>query len=191
MPKAETFDRIEVLNKVTDLFWNKGYSATSMQDIVDVSGLNRSSLYNSFGDKYQLFLAALKHYKGSQQKDYINCLLNNTPMQALRSFFTNTGNSIQNREDFKGCLFVNSTAELANRDNKVSAFLQSNMEDMIQLFSDILQRGIEQGEFREDLDVHATAVYLFSSLQGIQLTGMLNQSRKQMDQLIERILSVL
>ena len=66
MPKSILFDRDETIAKVTSLFWEKGYHATSMQDLVDVTGLNRSSIYNSFGDKYNLFIESLKHYKKEQ-----------------------------------------------------------------------------------------------------------------------------
>ena len=60
MPKTITFDRTEVVQNVMELFWKKGYNGTSMQDLVDVTGLNRSSFYNTFGDKFSLFEEALK-----------------------------------------------------------------------------------------------------------------------------------
>ena len=192
MPKTETFDRVSVMDRVTELFRTKGYNGTSMQDIVDVSGLNRSSLYNSFGDKYQLFLAALKHYKGNYEKETISCLFNHSPRESLEAFFENIARSIRDKKsDFQGCFLTNSTAELANRDSEIAAFLSSNLEDMIRLFSDILEKGIEQGEFSPDMNVRTTALYLFSSLQGLQLIGMLTRSDQDIKKLIQRILSTL
>ncbi len=189
MPKTETFIREEVLDKITGLFMRKGYSGTSMQEIVDVSGLNRSSLYNSFGDKYQLFLAALKHYKGNYEKDTVNCMKNYSPRESITVFFTKVAKAIQEKkENFQGCFITNSTAELANIDGGVAAFLSSNFQDMIDMFSDMLEKGIEIGEFKSDMDVRSTAMYLFSSLQGLQLTGMLNHSEADIHTLIKRIL---
>jgi TetR/AcrR family transcriptional repressor of nem operon len=188
MPKTETFDRTEVLKKVTDLFWRKGYSATSMQEIVDASGLNRSSLYNSFGDKYQLYLACLKYYKGNNQSDFVKCLLNNSPKESLRQFFSNTAEFLMKKDTLQGCFLTKSVAELASRDEEVAAFLNTNMQDMTHLFSDILTKGIEQGDFKKEMDVQGTALYLFTSLQGMQLTGMLTKSKPDMMQLVDRIL---
>ena len=191
MPKSETFDRTEVMQNITGVFWKKGYSGTSMQDIVDASGLNRSSIYNSFGDKYQLFLAALKHYKGRQQSEALQCLLNNTPKQALRSFFSSAALSFDGNEDSNGCFFTNSTAELSNRDNEVASYLTANLKDMTNLFADILRKGIEMDEFKMDMDVEATSLYLFNSLQGLKLTGMLVSSPVIMQKLVDQILDKL
>ncbi len=189
MPKVETFDRLEVLQKVTRLFWDKGYSATSMQEIVEASGLNRSSLYNSFGDKYQLFLACLKYYKGVNHSNIVNCLLSRSPKESLHHFFESTANSILEKTNLKGCFLTNSVAELANRDDEVAAFLNSNMEDMTQLFEDILSKGIETGDFKKDLDVKSTALYLFTSLQGLQLTSMLTNSKQDLLHVVDKILA--
>ena len=167
----------------------QGYSGTSMQEIVDVSGLNRSSLYNSFGDKYQLFVAALKHYKGNYERDTVNCIKNYSPRESITTFFTNVAKAIrEKKEDFQGCFITNSTAELANIDGGVAAFLSSNLQDMIDMFSDMLKKGIEIGEFKPDMDVRSTALYLFASLQGLQLTGMVTRSEEDIKKLTDRIL---
>ena len=68
MPKVETFNKEQVLNNVIRLFHEKGYNATSMQDLVDATGLNRSSIYNSFGSKKELFQESLKTYRAIAHK---------------------------------------------------------------------------------------------------------------------------
>ena len=62
MPRAKCFDRNDALEKAMKAFWSRGYEATSMQDLVDCMGINRGSLYNTFGGKHELFLEALDHY---------------------------------------------------------------------------------------------------------------------------------
>ena len=64
MPRTEDFNREEVLGKAKGHLWLKGFNGTSMQDLVDVTGLNRSSIYNSFGSKMELYLQSLKKYQG-------------------------------------------------------------------------------------------------------------------------------
>ena len=68
MPRVEIFNRDEVLEKAVRLFHNKGYNATSMQDLVDATGLNRSSIYNSFGSKKELYQQSLRAYKEQANK---------------------------------------------------------------------------------------------------------------------------
>jgi TetR/AcrR family transcriptional repressor of nem operon len=63
MARTKDFDENEVLKKAVDIFWLKGYSATSMQDLVDGLGISRSSLYDTYGDKHTLFMKALESYQ--------------------------------------------------------------------------------------------------------------------------------
>ncbi len=63
MARTKDFDEQEVLKKAVCLFWNKGYNATSMQDLVDQLGISRSSLYDTYGDKHTLYLKALEEYQ--------------------------------------------------------------------------------------------------------------------------------
>ena len=65
MPRVKLFDEKEVLTKAMNLFWRKGYSATSVQDLVNHLGINRGSLYDTFGNKEQLFNQSLALYRNS------------------------------------------------------------------------------------------------------------------------------
>ena len=66
MPKSVTFDTENVMENVMELFWRKGYNGTSMQELVNATGLNRSSLYNTYGDKFSLFEQAIQGYSVRQ-----------------------------------------------------------------------------------------------------------------------------
>ena len=88
MPKSTLFDRSQVIDQVTKLFWKKGFHATSMQDLVDTTGLNRSSIYNTFGDKCQLFEEALKHYQTLQfEMTTENLSKYDSPLESIKSLF--------------------------------------------------------------------------------------------------------
>ena len=63
MPKVETFNKEFVLKQATEVFHTKSYSLTSMQDLVDATGLNRSSIYNTFGSKLDLYMDCLRSYQ--------------------------------------------------------------------------------------------------------------------------------
>ena len=63
MARKKEFDEVEVLDKALDVFWKKGYSATSIQDLVDSMGINRASIYDTWGDKHNLYVESLKRYR--------------------------------------------------------------------------------------------------------------------------------
>ena len=188
MPKTETFDRKEVLAKITDLFWENGYNGTSMQDIVNVSGLNRSSIYNSFGDKHQLFTQAFKYYQLNIQAVSLEKALQLPPRQALTAIFEGVLFAFKKNANHKGCFMTNCTTELASHDRLINSRLHDNMDELLKIFGSILQKGKTSGEFSKDLPVDQTALYLFSSVQGLRLTAMLIDSEKELKGLINSTL---
>lgn len=192
MPKHVTFDRAEIVRKVTDLFWKKGYHGTSMQDLVDTTGLNRSSLYNSFGDKFSLFLESLKFYQDREQTlAFSNLFKENSAIASIRSFFTALVDGIENDQDRKGCYLINCTAELSATDEKVQKFLVDNQLVLRCTFTDLIRAGQESGEISSEKNAEQLALYLFSSLQGLRLTGMLITSKEELNSVVDQILSVL
>lgn len=191
MPKTETFDREEVLNKVTELFWEKGFNGTSMQDIVDATQLNRSSIYNSFGDKQKLFQQTLLFYQQHQQAGVLDGLEKLPAKEAIRKIFEAVLEAIDMKINHRGCFLTNSTTELASQDDQTNKFLKSNLEGLTSLLQSILERGKVSGELNPKLNVEQTALYLFSSIQGIRVTAMLVPAKESIQAVIDRSLKVL
>jgi len=113
MPRSKTFDKQIVLNSAMQLFWKKGFHATSMQDLVDHLGVNRASLYSTYGDKEQLFTKALLNYK-EQSRRGMSCYFENQPSikAGFKTLFTDAVKDSVADKDRKGCFAVNTTAEL-------------------------------------------------------------------------------
>lgn len=189
MPKSTLFDRSEVLDQVTGLFWKKGFHATSMQDLVDITGLNRSSIYNSFGDKFQLFEESLKHYQ-EMQLEMTNTSLNqgSTPLASIKAFFCTILKNIDRDHDKRGCLLSNCTAEMANADAKIKEFLVDNRDRLIAILKSHLQEAQKIGEIEPSKDIYVSAIYLFTCLHGLQITAMLYTDKKLLESVVERVL---
>lgn len=191
MPKSVLFDREQVLNKVTRLFWEKGYNGTSMQDLVDVTGLNRSSLYNSFGDKFQLFTEALKNYQANQNKQLQSVVKNKkSPKAALRSLFENIKESLINSENNRGCFLTNCTSELSY-DPKIRSFLADNKDRVTALFEEMIIKAQEAGEIDKEKDAKSIALYLFSNLQGLRVTSMVLSKPSEIEPVTDHIFNSL
>ena len=187
MPKTITFDRDAVVQDVMELFWKKGYNGTSMQDLVDVTGLNRSSFYNTFGDKFSLFEEALKHYREQQDQFLAESFSEaRSPKQALQALFMGISDDIRAGNQ-KGCMFTSCTSEM-NHEPAVKDFLVENMERVVASFAALISQGQAQGEISRSKNPETLALYLFSNLQGLRLTSMLEPN---LEAVTEEILSVL
>lgn len=191
MPKSVLFDRDEVIRKVTDLFWEKGYNATSMQDLVDVTGLNRSSIYNTFGDKFQLFSESLKFYK-----DYQNNLIDsartksNSPKAAIEMLFNGVWEEMNNTPE-KGCYLSNCATELGNIDPRIFDFLSKNKVAVVKSFKSLIEDAQNLEEIDKNKNPETLAHYLFSSLQGLRITSMIDRDKNHIKGISNQILQSL
>lgn len=191
MPKTESFNREEVMDKAMNLFWRKGYNGTSMQDLVDSTELNRSSIYNTFGDKFSLFVESLKRYQRIERTKLHEFLIKeNSPKSALRMFFEGIVDRITKDTDNKGCYLTNCTAELSAVDDDTKKLLLENQNGMLDLLEDLLNSAYERGEIEDKGNIRNLALFLFSSLQGMRITSMLMDDKKALDSLVDNIFKV-
>ncbi|MEX0290088.1 MAG: TetR/AcrR family transcriptional regulator [Flavobacteriaceae bacterium] len=192
MPRVETFDREEVLNQSMQLFWEKGYHGTSMQELVDATGLNRSSIYNSFGSKLELYQASLTHYQKASGGCFQNALMKaDNPLQALRLIFENFLEVILEDEEGKGCFVMNCKAEMANKDDKLQKWLLDHQAGALALFEDLIKDGQEQGVINSREDSMSYAYYMLNAFQGFRMTGILIRDRKILQHIIDNSINVL
>ncbi|MFD1901568.1 TetR/AcrR family transcriptional regulator [Enterococcus termitis] len=123
MGRVKEFDEQIVLEKAMQLFWEKGYEKTSMQDLVDYMGIHRRSIYDTFGDKHELFLKSLDCYERR-----LNGIINQqvtqkmTIHEQLETLFLITLSV--NDENPKGCLIVNTATELSLLDRAIENKVQ-------------------------------------------------------------------
>lgn len=187
MPKVETFNRDEILGKVVTLFHEKGFNATSMQDLVDVTGLNRSSIYNSFGSKKELYQESLRAYK-KQANKYVQKVLIHTsnPVDTIRKIFDTSP-----ADKVNGCFIGNCTTEMANQDQQIKGFLQNNLHSMQDLFEELISRGQSEGSINKNKTAKEYAAYLFTALQGLRITGILLNEKSEFESIVNTTLSVL
>lgn len=192
MPKVEVFDKELVLEQAARVFHDKGYNATSMQDLVDATGLNRSSIYNSFESKLNLFMACLKSYQ-SKYGDKITKELQQAEnaLNAIERLFGFYLNEIVNDGEDKGCLLVNATSEMANQEACVTGFLVNNREWFVGLLEGLVEKGQQEGSINKDRSPEAYALYLFSSLQGFRTTGILLSNKSDLQNIIDITLQII
>jgi TetR/AcrR family transcriptional repressor of nem operon len=151
-------------------FWAHGYAGTSIQDLVDATGVNRASLYATFGDKDRLFLAALDRYVGQVTAARLARLAEaETAREGVRRFFEDLISFGMNEGRGLGCLLTNSVVELAPHDPRVATKLEASLGRVRNALEDTIRRGQAAGEFAPDRDPQALASFLLTVNQGLRV----------------------
>lgn len=186
MARQEEFNRNEIISKAIDVFWAKGYNGTSIQDLVDATGLNRSSIYNSFGSKRKLYRAALELYEGEANKTFQRHLLRSTgPLEAIKRILEGALITPAEGNNRNGCFILNCKTELSTNDSELKHWLFKNQENSIHLFKDLIIEGQGKGEINNLKSAEDYAYYLFNAFQGLRLTGILTKDQKIMRNIID------
>lgn len=164
---GKQFDEAEALKRALDVFWDKGYEATSMQDLVEGMSINRASMYQTYGNKHALFLAALDRYIASSLNDLEQIAdAAGSPMANLYRLFAQIVDESWEGK-INGCFINNSAVELGPHDPEVAQRIRDFWHRMEDLFQRTLARAVAQKELPPGSDTHRLAALLNSALQGL------------------------
>lgn len=168
MARTRNFDEEQVLDKAMRLFWKQGYEATSIQDLVACTGVNRASLYNTFGGKSQLFQVVLDRYRMTVVNPRLKSIRQSIQGRAaIEQFFLDL---INDKDNFKyGCLMTNSCLELACFDPVTAAKVLENLGTIEEVFYRALLKETDQS-LDEQSRCRRAAQFLVNTLQGLRVT---------------------
>lgn len=192
MARTKVFDERTVLDKAMNLFWQKGYNATSAQDLVDGLGISRSSLYDTYGDKHSLFVKALQQYRKERIDDTIKDAGTTEDVEAyIKSLFEFVKIEALKEDKAKGCFIVNSAVELAPIDVEIATIVNSIMSDFEDAVCKAIKRGQDTGIFTVQYSARSLARFIFNSLNGLRVTVKFDTSKKVFDDIVNVCLSAL
>jgi TetR/AcrR family transcriptional repressor of nem operon len=170
MARKKEFDEDELLEKATNLFWRKGYNATSAQDLVDELQINRSSLYNTYSDKKTLFKKALKKYQEQQTKALIDMLSKaDDPEKAIKRVFDGLVKESCEDTVARGCFMVNTAVEIAGQDEEIGVLVHANNKSVEDALVTIIEKGQKMGQFSTKNTARAYARFLFGSINALRV----------------------
>jgi TetR/AcrR family transcriptional regulator, transcriptional repressor for nem operon len=192
MPRQKEFDREAALDRAMGAFWTKGYAATSVEDLVAHMGIQRGSLYATFGDKRSLFLSALDRYQRVVTRELIEALEGPGPgLEAIRRFFRLRVERSLDRSRPAGCLVTNSAVELFRRDRGAAARVGVSLAGLEAAFRRALERAVARGELAATRDVRALARFLTSSAQGLSVMAKAYPERAVLEDVVAVVLATL
>jgi TetR/AcrR family transcriptional regulator, transcriptional repressor for nem operon len=192
MARTKDFDETQVLAKAIKLFWQKGYKGTSLQDLVDTLGISRSSLYDTFGDKHQLYLKALQSYKQAEAAKRDKILDGSIPAKtAIRQLIDLTIHEMIRDKQHKGCFLINSAVEAAPHDKETNAIICQNEQQLENAFYEVIKKGQDNGEISGKQSPRSLARFLLNTIVGIRVTGKSATDKAIFEDIVNLTMSVL
>jgi len=192
MVRERAFDPATALSRAVELFSSKGYSETSMEDIVQATGVSRYGLYGTFGNKRELFEQALDCYADSMGKQaFLRLMDPDASLAHIRRIFEERVVDMCSEEDNKGCLFIHTAMELAPQDDELREVLQKFMGRMSKLFAAGLESAQARGEVKAELDIPATGDLLTSTMFGLAVLARTGFARDTLDGIVDSTLGAL
>ena len=191
MARPAEFDRTKALEDAMKLFWARGYTATSLPDLLAIMGIARSSFYASFKTKRELFIECLELF-GDRTLAIFDKDAGKIPAAALpRAFFEATFLDVSQRKANQGCMMVNTVLELADVDQELNQRATAKLDAIENAFALAFEQAQQEGQ----LDTRRTAQELASMIMtinlGLRVKSRQNQTSQELKTTIENSLSML
>ena len=190
--RTKEFEPDRALDSAMDLFWCQGYEATSVHDLLAEMGIGRGSMYDTFGDKHTLFLAALDRFEETRASRADEILASSaSAVEGIRRLFETTIEGLVSYEPRRGCLLANTAVELAPHDEEVAGRISRYVRRTEDAFERALVRGRAAGEVPANKDPKALARFLVSTLHGVRVLARAGVDRAVLDDSVRTALEVL
>ncbi|MFB9845457.1 TetR/AcrR family transcriptional regulator [Mucilaginibacter ginsenosidivorans] len=192
MARPRTFDEDTVIDKALHLFWKKGFSETSSRDLIAATGMSNGSLFNSFGDKTNLYLACLQRYNGTYITALENLLVSELPFkEKIQKVFKSTAKKVSVTGDYEGCFFFNSSVDNGIHDAAISTLIAAIQQRLEQAFCTAADQARDNKQLAIKSDSTQIAQYLMMITNGLRAMVKGNTPVEDIDQVIYSALKFL
>jgi TetR/AcrR family transcriptional regulator, transcriptional repressor for nem operon len=191
MARTKEFDQEQALDAAMHVFWERGYEATSIQELVDATGVQRQSLYDTFGSKHELFLQSLMRYQ-SLEGHHVSELKAKHPkggLPLIRAIFESCAS--QTVCDARGCFVVNCAAELGSSDEAVAERVRIGRDGLEEFLKRCLVQARDARELKNSSSISALAQFLVNAFFGLRLLARTRPSKAMIDNVVSVTLAAL
>lgn len=190
MVRTREFDPSTALGQVVQLFAEKGYSDTSMDDIVKATGVSRYGLYGTFGNKRELFEQALERFADDMgRQSFLRLLEPDAGLADIRRIFTERLDALYDPNGPQCCLLNHTAMEVAPRDPEIRDILHRFFKRMSKTFSVGLENARAKGEVRDDVDLEAAGEFLTGQMFGLVTLAQAGFGRDSLDAQLDHALA--
>ena len=193
MARPREFSIDEALEKAMHVFWDKGYESASLRDLTAAMGISKSSLYDTFGSKHELFLAAIDRYNATVSSCSLDAIItqNPSPRAGIQQAFETMLDKIETEGETRGCFVSNCAVEVATHDGAAANRVSEGLSHIEDSFYRAIERGRALGEIHTTLDSRAVARHLTSTVNGLMVMAKANPDRRTLQDVVDVALSVL
>jgi len=186
MAKTAKFDRQEVIDKATELYWRKGFHATSMRNLQDEIDMRPGSIYAAFGSKDELFKETLRNYTYAALASLKECCeLHTTRIDALKSFITTAVIKKEKNTPNGMCMLTKTMAELTSEHQDIIDVTASFLGQIESAFEGIIKEAQEAGEIPMDRDAAYLASYVQIQIAGLRSYAKTNNDKQKLAKMID------
>ena len=192
MARPKEFDVDAALQQALQVFWQKGYEATSMQDLVDAMGIQKASLYATYGDKHSLYMQALRNYQRDALVEMETTLTRpGSPKAALRALLQGVVEQAAGKRGRRGCFCVNANIELAPSDPVVGEQLRDHTGRVEAMLQRTLAAARAAGEIPRSADTAQLASFLYGLLLAINVLARQRAPKPRLQAIADQGLAAL
>lgn len=182
MARPKDFDRNAALVAAMKNFWAKGYEGTSIADLTEAMGISRSSMYETFGDKNELFLEALRFYLELTAQKRAAILMNaKSVKQGMADFLQGVIHFTLDEENPGGCFFTNTATALGTLNDDIQTEIKRGLDRMEQDFYIFLENDRLRGNLPETRDCRALARFFVGCVRGMSVVARITKDRKVLE----------
>jgi len=168
MARTASFDREDVLARARDLFWKKGYHATSLKDLEEALALNPGSIYSAFGSKEGLFTEALEVYATGSRADAARNMDGVSPLEGLAAHARAQGDLCERGLPSNACMLVKTVLEFPNLESPMRQKADEFLSRMEAVFTERFRAAQAAGELPEDVDPARLGRKFLANIMGLR-----------------------
>jgi AcrR family transcriptional regulator len=189
--RPRAYDPQVALARAAEVFWKAGYAATSLDDLVEATGMNRPSLYAAFGDKRDLYLKTLAYYRDEGRALARDALAGNPSLRVFLKRFYDKALELYLGGGPRGCYSIGTAATVAAVDDDVRAFLAESMRSTDGFLKHQIEKAKDRGEIARDADATALAYLATATLHTLAVRSRAGLPRKELDALVKAAIEVI
>lgn len=185
MPWEKQFNETEVVEKAMDAFWERGYASTSLADLVERTGVGRGSLYSTFRDKHELFVASLRLYDERMRSRRLAELeARYAPRDAIRQLLLAFTRNLRESGGNRGCFITNTALELAAHDPEIAAIVSTAQSEIEAFFVRMIRKGQADGEIPVHVEATSAGRGLLATLIGVIVLTRSRPEKRLLDGIV-------
>jgi len=189
--RPRAYDPAQALARAADTFWKAGYAGTSLDDLSEATGMNRPSLYAAFGDKRDLYLKTLEHYREESRALARAALADDPPLRVFLKRFYDKALELYLDDGPRGCYSIGTAATVAAVDDQVRAFLADSMRSTDSFLKHQIEKAKQRGEIAQEADPAALAYLASGTLHTLAVRARAGLPRKELDALADAAIGVI